>query len=522
MFKASSFGRQNPWKEKLVPWQFQLCGSAGTCMVMLRGGAEVVVESGGEGWPESHYFSGQCLHFSSSIIVWWLMIAKHVPTAPRQMGKRRRERDRPKAALDAPYNPNKRILLSYASDDEQEEREEQEELPAGTGQPTAEDEVSADYKIPAYPDDEQEVANHGAKDAVHALNGSGEASEVASEAAGEADGGAIFSRGVTKNISTGQWPALGSLSYQYDEDEDEDGYDSTEEEAMAYLRAVRSERQSLPEVLAASRSDGDEELYESGLGDNRGYLSEGTYVARPTLGPAMPDSAKTTIEPQEAYTNALKKRFLRQREQMHSGPSKSGHASLDDIHPISCPPGNNKAYAEWNRLLKTTAPLPAQIRSMDQETVYALLAMIQKMYLVRGKDVTKITSAWLWSLLARLDDVGTMSNDQVFEIREFGKKAVLVQLSLHNPDAAQQLEAINGDSTADATGSSEIEITGEDLGEPKDGKETKVDIAAFVEQQSSFRQNTLATLDMVVYIVGEVFRQRDLLEFRRPWLAAQD
>jgi hypothetical protein len=35
------------------------------------------------------------------------------------MGKRkRRERDKPKAAHDAAYNPNKRVLLSYASDGE--------------------------------------------------------------------------------------------------------------------------------------------------------------------------------------------------------------------------------------------------------------------------------------------------------------------------------------------------------------------------------------------------------------------
>lgn len=279
----------------------------------------------------------------------------------------------------------------------------------------------------------------------------------------------------------------------------------------------RAERQSLPAVLAASRSDEYEELYESGLGDNRGYASEGTYVARPALGPTMPESAKLTVEPQEAYTNALKERFHRQRKQMHFGPSKSGSASLDEAHPVTFPTGNNKVYANWTRLLKTTAPLPAQIRAMDQETVYALLAMVQRIFLVRGKDLAKATSAWIWALLARLDDVGTLSNDQVFEIREFGKKAVLVQLSLHDPAVAQQLDAIGEDAKVGAMESSEIEIAEADLEISKDGEHAEVDIATVNEDENNTRENTLATLDMIINIVGEVFGQRDLLEFRHPW-----
>lgn len=152
------------------------------------------------------------------------------------MGKKRRERDRPKAALDAPYNPNKRILLSYASDDEEED---EVEITAGTGHPAAVDEVSADYEIPAYPDDAEDSIGENHKDVAPAPDGSADASEAASEAVGEADGGATFTRGVTRNAMTGQWPALGSLSYQYDEEEDDEDYDSTEEEAMAYLKAVR-------------------------------------------------------------------------------------------------------------------------------------------------------------------------------------------------------------------------------------------------------------------------------------------
>ena len=290
-------------------------------------------------------------------------------------------------------------------------------------------------------------------------------------------------------------------------------------------RPRRSERQTLPTIIAASRSTEDADLYHSGVGDSRGYLHEGTYIGRPSIGPTLPESAKKTIDPQEAFTDALKKRFLAQREQMHVGPSKTALASLDEKHPTSCSSSNNKAYAEWTRLLKTTAPLPVQIRSMDQDTIFALLAMVQRMYLSRGKDLAKVTSAWIWSLLARLDDVGTMDNDQVFELRELGKKAVLVQLSFIDAAAAQQLEAIGADEKAKAAGSSEITLTEEDLDHHNDTAPTStdnIDGEPAVERVSQARQNTLATLDMIITVIGEAFGQRDLLEFRRTWYSRQE
>jgi len=157
------------------------------------------------------------------------------------MAKRRRERDRPKAASDAPYNPNKRVLLSYASDDEQEE--DVLDQPAGTGRPGAVDAISANYEIAAYPEDEGESESQGDEDgAAVAGPTTGAGGSDVGDGTPKGTGNAMFVRGVMKNEVTGQWPVLGSLSYQWDEDEEGEveEYDSTEEEAMAYLRAVRS------------------------------------------------------------------------------------------------------------------------------------------------------------------------------------------------------------------------------------------------------------------------------------------
>ena len=161
------------------------------------------------------------------------------------MPKRRRERDRPKAAADAPYNPNKRILLSYESDDEKDA----EQQSIGSQSATAPDAATADYKIEEYPDEDEESSTHAQSDEPPGVRE--DDAEAVQDGLGDGDqAGApkhdkpTFSRASHKNDATGQWPALGSLSYQWEDEEEEekkedDEYDSTEEEAMAYLRSVR-------------------------------------------------------------------------------------------------------------------------------------------------------------------------------------------------------------------------------------------------------------------------------------------
>ena len=148
------------------------------------------------------------------------------------MTKRRRERDRPKSGPESIYNPNKRVLLSYGSDEEQDD--DNVEQPTGTGHPGAVDANVANYQIPSYDEEDDEPADQVAGETAAAVSGSPE--PVAQQEKGRSN------RNVRRNELTGQMPAIGPLSYQWEEDEDGeigDDYDSTEEEAMAYLRAVR-------------------------------------------------------------------------------------------------------------------------------------------------------------------------------------------------------------------------------------------------------------------------------------------
>ena len=159
------------------------------------------------------------------------------------MTKRRRERDRPKAGPDSIYNPNKRVALSYAEDEEEAEDgfEEQGHV-AGNA-------TTGDYHIEAYPDEhELEAATDAGVSETNqedeTLQRDARMSCVNEEAQDvpHKNEDSLWTRGGTrKNVSTNQWPALGSLSFQWeDDDEGEDeGSDGTEADAMEYLRTVR-------------------------------------------------------------------------------------------------------------------------------------------------------------------------------------------------------------------------------------------------------------------------------------------
>ncbi|KAK4950215.1 hypothetical protein LTR10_011194 [Elasticomyces elasticus] len=417
------------------------------------------------------------------------------------MAKKRRERDKPKAAPNSVYNPNKRVLLSYASDDEVEDTVEEVAEEGDVGEADKDSQATVQLA-------DAETKVEDAVDVVNAVLAVvvKEDTEKAPEEKSNESG--LFSRSTGRDPTTGQWPAIGTAISNWDDEDVE--FEAAEDEAMAYLRAVRDERQVMPTVFRAPFEDQTEELYESGVGDGRGYFEDGAYVGRANIGPVMPDSAKTTIEPQEAYTRALKQRFATAREQMHVKPGNDELAKLDEEHPIAYIQGDHKAHANWKRILTTTMPSPTQVQALDTTSVDRLLEVMMRINLVREQMLQESTSVWIWSLLARLDDVGTMNNQEVYAIREFGKKAVLVQLSFHDPVAAAQLEAMNNE------GEPETETTKSLDTEVEEGVETRPQTEA-TEPDSPAAHNTAITLDMIITIIGEMFGQRDLLEFRRPW-----
>jgi hypothetical protein len=152
-------------------------------------------------------------------------------------------------------------------------------------------------------------------------------------------------------------------------------------------------------------------------------------------------------------------------------------------------------------------PSLAQLQALDQEDTLSMLELIQKRFFNRGETLSPNASAWIWALLAKLNDVGTMNNDEVFVLRDLGKRALVISISFNNAAMAAQLEEI---SRAEAASESD---------EPNTSQHdaAKTDTAGSSVTQKLDPENTLATLDMIVTIVGEFFGQRDLLDSRRSW-----
>jgi hypothetical protein len=429
------------------------------------------------------------------------------------MTKRRRERDKPKAGPDAAYNPHKRVHLSYGDDDEPEEDATVLEQPPPINYPTvtkpailpsAAQQDAGQKEGAAGPDEDDDEY-----DPAIALPTSDDKAEKPKHARKKANAYP------GKNEATNQKPALGSLSYQWEGQEDGDEESMSEEdEAMAYLKAVRSERQGMPSVFRAAESHAGEIDYT--VGDSRGYYVEDCYIARPVLRPEAPQKSKVSAK--EAYTEALKRRFTTMRARLGTEPVVGGTEIHPDTHKaVPQPNGGKKAYAECVEMVQNIAPSLAQLQALDQEDTLSMLELIQKHCFKRGETLRPSASAWIWALLAKLNDVGTMNNDEVFVLRDLGKRALVIQISFNDAAMAAQLEEI---SRADAASESDEANTSQHEGQSTEATAAdaaKTDTAGSSVTQMLDPENTLATLDMIVTIVGEFFGQRDLLDSRRSW-----
>lgn len=430
------------------------------------------------------------------------------------MTKRRRERDKPKAGPDAPYNPHKRVHLSYGDEDEPDEDATALEQPPPIRYPT----VSAHEPSPssartsvgpqeeaAKPTDTDDDEYDPAIDLPASTPDSSEKSKSTRQKPNAHPG---------KNEATNQKPALGSLSYQWEgSDNDDEESMSEEDEAMAYLKAVRTERQGMPTVLRTTESQ--RETVDYSVGDSRGYYVDDCYIARPILRPEAPK--KTKISAKEAYTEVLKRRFNAMRTRLRDEPKQDGKETQSgDSKPVPQPNGGKNAYAECAEMVQTMPPSPAQLRALDQEDTLSMLELIQKHCFKRGETLRPNVSAWIWALLAKLDDVGTMNNDEVFVLRDLGKRALVIQISFNNAAMAAQLEDI---SRTEAAWDSDEANTSQHEGQhtAANADAVKTDTAGSTVTQMLDPENTLATLDMIVTIVGEFFGQRDLLDSRRSW-----
>jgi hypothetical protein len=105
----------------------------------------------------------------------------------------------------------------------------------------------------------------------------------------------------------------------------------------------------------------------------------------------------------------------------------------------------------WTKRIRHTDPLPAQVAALDRQSVLKLLRVVLGgKFIRRGYELRERTSRWIWSLLARLPDRGEMDYAEVGWIRELGKRAVLMMVSMAQVEALR--EEVEGDLEGDGDG----------------------------------------------------------------------
>lgn len=229
----------------------------------------------------------------------------------------------------------------------------------------------------------------------------------------------------------------------------------------------------------------DRSLYDNGVGDSRGYYQDGAYTAAPD-----PDSASSLPEVEEeeeegeypataspddpttttaaananpdlvarrsaalrrAYYASLKSQFLALRSLLHRPPPPEAVAALPRSHgtEVGAFGPRSRTFSVWSRRIRHTDPLPAQVAALDgrRGALRLLRVILGGKFLRRGCALRERTSRWIWALLARLPDRGELGHAEVGWVRELGKRAVLMMVSMAQMAALWEEvgEAIEGD-----------------------------------------------------------------------------
>ncbi|KFY05083.1 hypothetical protein O988_00285 [Pseudogymnoascus sp. VKM F-3808] len=233
------------------------------------------------------------------------------------------------------------------------------------------------------------------------------------------------------------FPGLDGEGGFAEEDDDLDYGDDAG--AMSYLRSVRSEAAGIPTVIVAPKpimegaDEEDRTIYEDGVGDSRGFYSDGAYTAAPDPQPDTP----ADILPAKHRTTYFKKtleRFERLREQLRNTPPDHIVEQLDQNHD-SYMSASAADYRKWRWRVTNTEPMNAQLARMDRATSLKLLRLLTNDKLTMGGNTipSERLSRWIWGVLARLPDSGELNSEEIGLVRDLGKRAVWLGVVMNQP-----------------------------------------------------------------------------------------
>ncbi|KFZ13685.1 hypothetical protein V502_06483 [Pseudogymnoascus sp. VKM F-4520 (FW-2644)] len=212
--------------------------------------------------------------------------------------------------------------------------------------------------------------------------------------------------------------------------------------AISYLRAVRSEAAGIPTVLVAPRpilEGGEEEdrtIYDDGVGDSRGFYSDGAYTAAPDPQPDTPGNIPPAKHLRTKYFEKILERFAHLREQLGNTPPDHVVEKLDQNHD-SYMSASAPDYRKWRWRVINTEPMNAQLARMDRATSLKLLRLLTNDKLGMGGSTipSERLSRWIWGVLARLPDSGELNSEEIGLVRDLGKRAVWLGVVINQPQS---------------------------------------------------------------------------------------
>ncbi|KAL8949858.1 MAG: hypothetical protein Q9222_004075 [Ikaeria aurantiellina] len=211
-----------------------------------------------------------------------------------------------------------------------------------------------------------------------------------------------------------------------DDNESDDGlFYGPASDGFEYLRMVRSEARGVPNLLTAPKSETqeDDELYQD---YPQGYYADGAYTAAP-IPKAQPYGdfrREHDVDPQEAYYTALLDRFQRLGTLLQSSSLYFPQTSFSTGSiAATAAKLTNAPSKSWRVTLLYTQPTTQLLGHLDQDTVVAGIAALEKYISWSDLRKSRYLGAWAWGLLAKCREVGMMGSEEVAILRDLGKRA---------------------------------------------------------------------------------------------------
>lgn len=214
--------------------------------------------------------------------------------------------------------------------------------------------------------------------------------------------------------------------------------------------AIRSEALAIPKLLVAPAPPVPFGVSTSkhDRADLRGYYEDGAYIAREhrPIGPALlPTDVSLGLEVQQAYHTALLKKYNNLRAQLEqiTGAKLIERIESDPTFDYKEVPTSRHG---WLDSLDRVPPTPAQVAQLSTKDIFRALELCTK-NLSRAGAISKARAYWIWCLLGKVREYGTLDNSQVGIIRQLAKKSASLGTKLRGaPVPAFELHQVESES----------------------------------------------------------------------------